>query len=72
MPVKYKNVKWCDKCSRKFVGAGKVRRLKLSSAKRSGAVNLCRGCWSSEMTWRRKRNKTLTGSAKFPIRKFPK
>ena len=65
----YNVVRYCDKCSRKFVGAGKVRRL--GTGGRSG-VHLCRQCWATEMQWRKQRNKKLSGKAKFPIRQFPK
>lgn len=46
----------------------KIRRL--STGGGSG-VYLCKKHWEKEMAWRKERNKTLTGKAKFPIRKFP-
>lgn len=49
-------------------GAGQVRRLDTGGG--SGAY-LCREHWKKEMEWRKERNRTLTGSARFPIRKFP-
>jgi hypothetical protein len=55
---------YCDKCGRET----RVVRLDTGGG---GGVFLCRGCWSKEMNWRRQRNKTLTGKAKFSIRKYP-
>ena len=65
MPAKNQD---CDKCGGKFTRSGSVRRLDTGGG--SGAY-LCRKCWAHEMRWRKMRNKTLMGDAKFPIRKFP-
>lgn len=67
-PRKHQIVRWCDSCSQKFVGAGKVRRLPLAGG---AGVFLCRRCWAKEMRWRRGRNKRLSKEARFSIRKFP-
>lgn len=48
--------------------ATKVRRLNLGGG---AGVNLCKKHWNEEMAYRKKRNKELSGSNKFPIRKFP-
>lgn len=60
--------KYCDGCSKGFSGAGKIRRLSLPG---NAGVFLCKSCWNKEMRWRKLRNKSLSKSARFPIRKFP-
>lgn len=55
---------WCDKCGRET----KVTRLGTGGG---GGIFLCRPCWAKEMTWRKMRNKKLSKSARFSIRKFP-
>jgi len=55
---------FCDNCGRET----KTRRLDLGG---HSGINLCRGCWSKEMAWRRARNKELSSDARFPIRKYP-
>lgn len=65
MPAKNQ---YCDQCGGHFTKAGSVRRLDTGGG--SGAY-LCKGCWKKEMKWRGMRNKSLTGSARFSIKKFP-
>lgn len=60
--------KFCDNCGAHATTPGKIYRLDLGG--NSGA-NLCKKCWNAEMKWRKERNKTLTGKAKFPIKAFP-
>ena len=47
-----------------------VRRLPTSAEAGGGAVILCRNCWKHEMEWRKERNTSLEGNAKFPILDF--
>ena len=61
-------VKTCDGCGRQFKGPGKVHRLGTGGG---SGVYLCRADWAKEMKWRKMRNKSLSKSAKFPIRKWP-
>jgi hypothetical protein len=42
---------------------------RLNTGGDSGAF-LCKTHWATEMKWRKERNKTLSGSAKFPILKW--
>jgi hypothetical protein len=58
----------CDNCGGHYTKAGSVRRLDTGGG--SGAY-LCKGCWKKEMKWRKMRNEKLSGSARFPIKKFP-
>lgn len=58
----------CDNCGKTFHGPGRVRRLDLGG---NSGIDLCRTCWQKEMAWRKLRNKTLKGDARFPILKFP-
>ena len=55
---------YCDNCGKET----KVVRLSLGGG--AGAF-LCRGCWAKEMAYRKRRNKTLSKSGKFSIRKYP-
>jgi len=55
---------YCDNCSKE------TRVVRLSTGGGSG-IFLCRSCWAKEMAWRKQRNKTLVGKAKFSIRKYP-
>jgi len=48
--------------------ATKVRRLSIGGG---GGVFLCKKHWEKEMQWRKQRNKTLSRSARFSIRKWP-
>lgn len=45
----------------------KTRQLSLGGGQ---VLHLCRAGFTAEMAWRRRRNKTLTGKARFPIRKW--
>lgn len=57
-------------CDAGHEGRGaKIRRLNLGGG--AGAY-LCAAHWRKEMAWRKQRNRTLTGSARFSIRRFPK
>lgn len=59
----------CDNCGIHTEKPGKIKWLNLGN--NSGAF-LCETCWNKEMNYRKERNKTLHGAAKFNIRKFPK
>ena len=65
MPAKNQD---CDQCGGHFTKAGSVRRLDTGGG--SGAY-LYKGCWKKEMRYRMMRNKSLSGNAKFSIKKFP-
>ena len=65
MPAKNQD---CDSCGNHYTKSGSVRRLDTGGG--SGAY-LCRGCWKKEMKWSGMRNMTLTGSARFSVKKFP-
>jgi hypothetical protein len=41
-----------------------------TSVQKEQRVLLCPEHWKAEMKWRKERNKTLEGNAKFPIRKW--
>jgi len=60
-------VRSCD-YGHDVVGSGKVRRLNTGGG---AGVYVCKKHWDHEMRWRKERNKTLTGKAKFPILKWP-
>lgn len=47
--------------------AKKIRRLNTGG---NSGVFLCQRHWKQEMKWRKQRNKTLEGKAKFPILKW--
>ena len=55
---------FCDNCSRE------TKVVRLDTGGHSGAF-LCRSCWAKEMRWRKQRNKTLSKSSRFSIRKYP-
>ena len=59
---------YCDNCGDHFTKTGSVRRLDTGGG---SGVYLCHRCWNKEMKWRKMRNETLTGKARFPIKKFP-
>ena len=59
-----RGLSFCDNCGNER----KTRRLDLGG---HSGINLCRGCWAKEMQYRRQRNKKLSGTSKFPIRKYP-
>jgi len=48
----------CDNC----MGYGKTRRLELGGG---SGMTLCNTCLKKEIEWRKIRNKTLEGKAKF-------
>jgi hypothetical protein len=51
-------------------GHGPARVHRLATGGGAG-VFLCRQHWAAEMRWRKQRNKTLSRSARFSIRKWP-
>ena len=58
MACKSKRMGSCDGCSERR----KVRRVELGGG---SGINLCDKCLRKEIKWRRQRNKTLRGKAKF-------